>query len=170
MTNSNNTQTANSLTIDVAGFGYTYLFQILEMLEEFEDSGDNASAARAIRDWITDNASEFITDARANRDWAAIDALEAIVDGEPGEEPEQEPEQDPGEALYLAMAMQDLRTNTPVDTILTAYAQRAKENPGDEYNAGQFHGAAVMAAATIPWHGPLNTVTEAIYTEYGVTH
>ena len=81
-----------TITLDVTGFGYTYLLQLDAMLGDFLEDGDNAAAADALHDWIGENARNFADDARANGDDLAAGLFSdwaADLEEEPAnEEPE----------------------------------------------------------------------------------
>ena len=76
MTTTNNC----TITLDVTGFGYTYLLQLLDMTDEFQEDGDNAAAAEALRDWIEGEAAHFLEEARANHDYHAADFFEGLTE------------------------------------------------------------------------------------------
>lgn len=81
-----------TITLDVTGFGYTYLLQLDAMLGDFLSDGDNAAAADALHDWIGENARNFADDARATGDDLAADLFSDLAaDLEGGNDPEEEP-------------------------------------------------------------------------------
>ena len=80
-----------TITLDVTGFGYTYLLQLDSMLADFLEDGDNAAAADTLHDWITENARNFTDDARANGDTLAADIFsDMAAEAEGGNDPEED--------------------------------------------------------------------------------
>lgn len=180
MTNTTNTNGASNctITIDVTGMGYGYLLQILDMIEEHEEDGDNHSEAETLRDWIEDNAANFLEDARAARDFPAIDFFEGLTEEEDNEEePEPEAEGTDGPRWYpgyidtLVKVWQTSPENRNIEHALEANAIDAKAQPENLYRAGVFAGLAEAAAWTIydsSEADDINAITAAIYRAYGV--
>ena len=78
-----------TITLDVTGFGYTYLLQLDSMLGDFLEDGDNAAAADTLHDWIAENARNFTDDARANGDTLAADIFsDMAAEAEGGNDPD----------------------------------------------------------------------------------
>lgn len=85
-----------TITLDVTGFGYTYLLQLDSMLGDFLEDGDNAAAADALHDWMLENARNFTDDARANGDTLAADIFsDMAAEDEDGNDPEEPAAEEP---------------------------------------------------------------------------
>lgn len=162
------------ITLDVTGFGYTYLLQILDMADETPE--ENAGAAEALRDWIEENAEHFLDDARNADDKPAIDFFEGLVE-EPTEE---EPEEDTRPAardLDDAYDAVDEYLGCPegefLKEILAEASLDVKQDNTNLFKAGQFLGTARMLAAAIVNDGAnkgesVATITRAVYDYCGI--
>lgn len=168
-----------TITLDVTGFGYTYLLQLDAMLGDFLEDGDNAAAADALHDWMLENARNFTDDARANGDTLAADIFSDMAaaddDAELGaEEPDDAEEAanvDPEEA-YLAETIAAWRArpeNADLDALLEANAIDTSARPENLYRAGVFEGLAAALHTQIAWAtDDYNEIQAAIYKAYGV--
>lgn len=163
-----------TITIDVTGFGYTYLLQLDAMLSDFLSDGDNAAAADALHDWMQDNARNFADDARANGDTLAADIFSdlAEADDDPDDTaPETDADDDPYDTEVAAW-ISDPR-NSNLDAALQANAIDTNNDPNNLYRAGVFAGMAEAAAWAIYATckvDDIHAITAAVYKAYGVAY
>lgn len=167
-----------TITIDVTGFGYTYLLQLDAMLSDFLSDGDNAAAADALHDWMQDNARNFADDARANGDTLAHDIFSdlAEADDDPDDDaddtaPETDADDDPYDTEVAAWRSDPRNSN--LDAALKANAADTNNDPNNLYRAGVFAGMAEAAAWAIyatSTTDDIHAITAAIYKAYGVAY
>lgn len=183
-----------TITLDVTGFGYTYLLQLDSMLGDFLEDGDNAAAADTLHDWMLENARNFADDAHANGDTLAADIFSDLAaEDEDADEPDEDDaapaDEGPANAyeadaiatgnegfwMYTKMAVQaylDAPENENLERALQANATDVRNNPGNLFRAGVFEGLAEAAAWQIYGsdNAPddINAITAAIYKAYGV--
>lgn len=171
-----------TITLDVTGFGYTYLLQLDAMLGDFLEDGDNAAAADALHEWITENAREFTDDARANDDTLAADFFSEIAaeaeggnDSEndaPANDDADDDAEDFGGSEYLAQIIADWRgrpENAELDNLLEQNAIDTNNDPTNLYRAGVFAGLVTALRTQISWASDdHNEIEAAIYKAYGV--
>ena len=69
-----------TITIDVTGFGYTYLLQLESMISEFLEDGNNENELDELHAWMMDNARNFADDARAAGDTLAADIFSDMAE------------------------------------------------------------------------------------------
>lgn len=179
-----------TITLDVTGFGYTYLLQLDAMLGDFLEDGDNAAAADTLHDWIAENARNFTDDARANGDTLAADIFSDMAawdegGNDPEENDDEEPANEPAEIEKYFDIDDEWKTiyaevdhwrNDPANenhaAALEGNAIDAKNAPDNLYRAGVFAGLAEAAAWAIYARGictdDINAITAAIYKAYGL--
>lgn len=104
-----------TITLDVTGFGYTYLLQLDSMLGDFLEDGNNAAAADTLHDWMTENARNFTEDARANGDTLAADIFSDMA----AEDDEREEYTLPADDAKIEEVEQAI-TRTGLDVTVTA--------------------------------------------------
>lgn len=113
-----------TITLDVTGFGYTYLLQLDAMLGDFLEDGDNAAAADTLHDWLAENARNFTDDARANGDTLAADIFSDMAAwDEGGNDPEEEPANEEPETITRTALSGHEYTDANID-LAEAVAER----------------------------------------------
>ena len=172
-----------TITLDVTGFGYTYLLQLASMISDFLEDGDNQTAEETLHDWMIENARHFADDARANDDNLAADIFSDLAaDDEGGNDPEEEPANDDADddapenktdaydavAEYLGCPEGEF-----LKGILAEASLDVKQDHTNLFKAGQFEGAARMLAAAIVNDGAnkgesVATITRAVYDYCGL--